>query len=393
MEADGVCYPVKRGGLISPFGYECINTEGSKYGEVTGCKTYAMKRHIADEYLVRAAEAHESVALFEGDEVVDAVYNESKNDNETGYYKVSIKDADSDKIGTICASFVLICDGSTSYLGQKLNIIPKSQSAATCSHQYLSDHNWCDSDNMKAADGVMLFNRSVLPGYSALFRHSDSTVYIGTYILPGGKATSRSIPAFEDELISHHPYVKSALGKYKVHEKRVVAPIRCGGVRKSYGQQIFLCGDSAGHVDPLTGEGIHTAMAAGKIAAECINEIVKAGNFSMDAMKVYENRCYDAFGYEFWSSSLCAKIIFHFPIVIDAVCVVGKRKGQRFLDFFGECMTGVRPKSDFVKDISLVTAVAVEILKQIMLQYILFKKPLIPTSIGMSVVEKYCKSK
>jgi len=238
----------------------------------------------------------------------------------------------------------------------------------------------------------MIFNKSILPGYSALFRHFDSTVYLGTYILPGGKATSRSIKDFEEELIVQHPYVNSALGSYKVHEKRIVAPIRCGGVQKSYAKQLFLVGDAAGHVDPLTGEGIHTAMIAGRISSTCIDEMIKFGNFSLDAMKVYQNRCYDAFGYEFWSSSLCAKIIYHFPIVIDAVCVVGKRKGQKFLDFFGQVMTGVRPKSDFVKDISLVSEVAIEILKQIIIQYILFKKPLIPTSIGVDIVEKHYKS-
>lgn len=32
-----------------------------------------------------------------------------------------------------------------------------------------------------------------------------------------------------------------------------MAPIRCGGVKKSYGRQLLLVGDAAGHVDPLTG--------------------------------------------------------------------------------------------------------------------------------------------
>jgi hypothetical protein len=39
-----------------------------------------------------------------------------------------------------------------------------------------------------------------------------------------------------------------------VQEKRIVAPIRCGGVPKSYSKQLLLVGDAAGHVDPLTGE-------------------------------------------------------------------------------------------------------------------------------------------
>lgn len=107
----------------------------------------------------------------------------------------------------------------------------------------------------------MLFNKSMLPGYSALFRHYNNDLYLGTYVLPGGKATSRSIAPFEGELIQQHPYVKAALGNsYKHVERRVVAPIRTGGVDRSYADQCLLVGDAAGHVDPLTGEGIHTAM-------------------------------------------------------------------------------------------------------------------------------------
>ena len=98
---------------------------------------------------------------------------------------------------------------------------------------------------------------------------------------------------------------------------------------------MLLVGDAAGHVDPLTGEGIHTAMIAGKIAAQICQEMFTTSNFSLQAGEAYSLRCYDAFGYEFWSSSLCARIIHAMPIAIDAVAVVGARRGQAFLDFFG----------------------------------------------------------
>jgi len=394
MENDKVVHPVTRGGLISPFGYECINTDGGVYGSVTGCKTYAIKRYIADEYIVKAAVKNNTVALFESREVIDAIFHETSNPNETGYYKVDIKDSTSDLKGSVYATFILICDGSTSYLGQKLGIIPKSQSQAQCSHAYIKDHQWYDKDNLKAADGVMIFNSSILPGYSALFRHSDETVYLGTYILPGGRATSRAIAPFESELIENHPYVRSSLGQtYQYDEKRVVAPIRVGGVEKSYSKQLFLVGDSAGMVDPLTGEGIHTAMIAGKIVAGVIDEMIKNHNYTIDAHLVYEKRCYDAFGYEFWSSAIMAKIIYWFPVAIDAITVVGRKRGQPFLDFFGECMTGVRPKSEFLTDIFLLSEVTVEVFKQIIIQYVLRKKPLIPSNIGHDIVNKQYKSK
>lgn len=80
----------------------------------------------------------------------------------------------------------------------------------------------------------------------------------GTYILPGGRATSRCIAPFEEEAIKRLPYVRDAFGDaYEYAEKRVVAPIRMGGIAKSYGEQCLIVGDAAGHVDPLTGKYIH----------------------------------------------------------------------------------------------------------------------------------------
>ena len=43
------------------------------------------------------------------------------------------------------------------------------------------------------------------------------------------------------------------------------AALRLGsqGVPKSYDDHLIIVGDAAGHIDPLTGEGIHTAMMVG----------------------------------------------------------------------------------------------------------------------------------
>ena len=164
MEKDGIAYPVKRGGLISPFGYRCINTEGEKYGAVTGenssfyqsnpldiifntpithllplscnpgCKTYAIKRQLADKYIVDAANAHASVSLLEFE--IDT----ATLDPTTLLWTVTTKASTSGSgaCTTLSAKMLLVCDGSTSYLGQKLGLVPKgSQPEAQCSHAYV----------------------------------------------------------------------------------------------------------------------------------------------------------------------------------------------------------------------------------------------------------------
>jgi hypothetical protein len=89
----------------------------------------------------------------------------------------------------------------------------------------------------------------------------------------------------------------------------VVAPIRCGGVPRSYGQQLLVVGDAAGHVDPLTGEGIHTAMVAGKIAAQSVGDMVRAGgNFGPEACRAYGTYCNNV-GERFCCFLLCCAVL------------------------------------------------------------------------------------
>lgn len=155
---------MRRGGFISPFGYRCINTDGASYGSETGCRTYAIKRHIADEYIVRCAAEQAGVSLFEGTEVESASLD-------SGVWSLGVKGARGE---ALTGRMLLICDGSTSYLAQRLGFIPKSQPQAVCSHCYVdgSSHQWSE------ADGVMIFNRATLPGYSALFRHYNNDMYL-----------------------------------------------------------------------------------------------------------------------------------------------------------------------------------------------------------------------
>ena len=109
-------------------------------------------------------------------------------------------------------------------------------------------------------------------------------------------------------------------------------------------------------------------------------------NFTSSACQAYQLRVWDEFVHEFRYSAIAARVIYRMPIALDAVACVGKRRGQSFLDFFGEVMTGVRPKSAFLQP-GLVAEVAIEIVRQVILQYVLRAKPLIPDNIGQKTVD------
>ena len=54
------------------------------------------------------------------------------------------------------------------------------------------------------------------------------------------------------------------------------------------GDRVILCGDAAGFINPITGEGIYYAMVSGKIAADVIAEALKSNNLSSRFLSRYQ---------------------------------------------------------------------------------------------------------
>jgi digeranylgeranylglycerophospholipid reductase len=67
-------------------------------------------------------------------------------------------------------------------------------------------------------------------------------------------------------------------------------------LEKTYTDRLVLCGDAAGVINPISGEGIHYAMISGRIAAEVIAEAVNAADFSAQFLSKYQQRWHNDFG-------------------------------------------------------------------------------------------------
>jgi flavin-dependent dehydrogenase len=107
-------------------------------------------------------------------------------------------------------------------------------------------------------------------------------------------------------------------------------------------------GDAAGQTDPLTGEGIHTAMVAAKIAARLLHEAFDAGDLSARRLSGYHHAWMREFGRDFWISAAAGRAIQRFPVLLDTAAIAAQRRGASFMDDFGAAMTGVQPKSLFL---------------------------------------------
>jgi len=61
-----------------------------------------------------------------------------------------------------------------------------------------------------------------------------------------------------------------------------------GPVEKTYTDGLLVVGDAAGHVDPITGGGIHLATSCAKIAGNLAGEAISSGDTSAEFLSKYE---------------------------------------------------------------------------------------------------------
>lgn len=104
-----------------------------------------------------------------------------------------------------------------------------------------------------------------------------------------------------NDAIKTDPFISRALGPKAEIERMKAASLRLGGqgLKTSYDNHLLIIGDAAGHIDPMTGEGIHTAMMDGKAAAETLLEMRVSGDYSANATQMYQKRWMKAYGYDF----------------------------------------------------------------------------------------------
>jgi flavin-dependent dehydrogenase len=334
-------HPAANGGLVSPSGYSYIgNSVGeAETGKLTRSAVIAIKRIVLDEKLARSA-AYAGAKLMEEVSVEDARFN-----IEGQFWEIYGESASGAPGKPTFQARVLVCaDGAPSRLAMHLGIV-KDAPQGTCSRAYVKagTHNY-------GADGTVIYNKDLLPGYMAIFREVNDELNYCCYIIPGN-------PAVRNEDLSrlHHGFMKDdfylsrALGPKADLEPMKAGSLRLGGVARSYANHLLIVGDAAGFIDPLTGEGIHHGMDSGVMAAEVLVQAFEHSDFSARFLSNYQRRWMRAFGYDFKASMRLAQVLYRFPILLDAATLCIEKEGDDFLAEWARIMTGQRPKSQLFR--------------------------------------------
>ena len=355
LAAEGLVRDTTSGGFISPSGESYVST--GQGGGAPGTRCYAIKRIICDERIARGA-------VGAGAELIERANVSAAALDADGRWTAHCQDGRQFR-GTM----LVAADGANSRLARSLGVVTTAPQTVA-SRQYIKG----GTHNFKSG-GVLFYPQYILPGYVAIFRHYNDDIDVGCYVIPGGAVRSDQLADIYEHQIKHDPFIQRALGpRAEPLEKIRIAPIRLGGEPRSTARQFMAVGDAAGQTDPLTGEGIHTGMIGGRLAAQRIHELFAAGDFSAGACAAYHARWMAAFGRDFRASAAGGRMICRLPLLLDAANLVAQRKGDAFMAEFGAAMTGVKPKTTFLKP-RVALPMSIEVLRQILRQKILRAQP------------------
>jgi digeranylgeranylglycerophospholipid reductase len=135
---------------------------------------------------------------------------------------------------------------------------------------------------------------SVAPGgYAWIFPKGDDIANVGLGIV--NTVTDKSAYQHLLEFVEKCPATQNA----QAVELNIGGDPVGGMVKELVEDNVMIVGDAAGHVNPLTGGGIITALEAGKYAGEVAAEAIKEGDCSKKRLKEYEKICKTEIGDSF----------------------------------------------------------------------------------------------
>jgi flavin-dependent dehydrogenase/geranylgeranyl pyrophosphate synthase len=172
------------------------------------------------------------------------------------------------------ATFVIAADGSTSAFASKAGLLhPSGASTAYAVRGYFADVGGLDdlfSFYLPIHDGA---TGRMAAGYGWVFKLPGGVANVGVGLLPAAPREPRlNLRAAFDCFTTRLRTNRRFAGMTLVGQLRG-GPLSFGlDPSRSSGKGVLVVGDAAGLVDPLSGEGISSALESGKLAADVLTK-------------------------------------------------------------------------------------------------------------------------
>ncbi len=276
---------------------------------------FCHRRIVFDEYLHENARKWAEFRIFS---VTDLIM-------EDGYVK-GIKGKENSEEKEYRAPIVLAADGANSIIARKfgLNKNPPEHFIVGTRQYYSGVTGMTDRIEIHLI-------KNLLPGYFWIFPLENGLANVGLGMIVKDMNDKRvNLRQAQLREIAENPLFKDRFANATALEdiKGWNLPL-ASHHRKCYGNGFLLLGDAASLIDPLSGEGVGTAMISGKHAARVAVEAMTKGDFSEKFLKKYDEDLWKEIGPEIEANHKLQKTGKRFPFLIDKL--VGKaKKDEKF---------------------------------------------------------------
>ena len=145
-------------------------------------------------------------------------------------------------------------------------------------------------DGLRDELEIHCFNADMMPGYGWVFPTGPRSANVGVgFYLGELRRSGKKLRALLDDFVANAPVVNARFRRARRVGRAAGWPLPVSSARRpTVFDGVLLCGDAASLVDPLTGEGIWTALVSGRSAARASLEALRAGDASKRTLRAHE---------------------------------------------------------------------------------------------------------
>ncbi len=262
---------------------------------------YVIPRYVLDERIRAAAVA--AGARFEGGVRVTGAQHTEGGDVEVH----ALQRGDARRY---CARVLVLAVGASTPLLAALGFASRSVQFSYAARAYFEGFEGLANDLHIRFDGVPL------PGYGWIFPTSAQSANVGAGFYRRTRNTPPTAAATLTQFLAH-PAIQQQLGG-----ARLVGPVKGYPLRtdfhrsRTFGPRTLIVGESAGLVNPFTGEGIDYAMESAQFAFHVLRDGFERGVFSTDELRAYDRLMRQRFQWLFVVTHLMRRFYMN-PLLLD----------------------------------------------------------------------------
>jgi geranylgeranyl reductase family protein len=218
--------------------------------------------------------------------------------------------------GQIACSLVIGADGAHSAVARALGL---SENPAP--HLGYALRGYYDGiEGLSDKLEIYYYDRRTLPGYGWIFPVGNGLANVGIGIYTGELRRSRKkMRDILDEFIAHTPVVSQRCRNARPVDRAMGWPLPVSSAgRPTVFDGAMLVGDAASLVDPLSGEGIWTALVSGRSAARAALHAMEARDCSRASLRSHEREWRSETG-GYLESGRTLKNLAKSPLLLDLI--------------------------------------------------------------------------